>query len=574
MRRAVRPGGSITALVFLVLGLGLAPAGCKRTNDSYCCTTQEACDRPGGSGVITACADPDRPFCDNDGTYAASNGVGRTCIALPGAPCDGQGADGSCTDPGAPICFDGTCVGCAGPSDCGPDAPVCGELDHTCAGCTQSSDCAGFSDRSTCDNGVCVGCRDSGDCGVDAPVCDGDQHVCRACEAGGECDSGVCDLGGGACVAAGDILHVAPGGADSGDCGASPCQTIGYAVGQVAGARMWIQIAPGDYQENPGLVVDGKTVRLVGPGATMASLKPTAIDTPALQVLHQSDVEVDGLTLHQASGASGYGLGCSLVSGPTRPTVVLRQVTLEDNQEGAFAQACNLDIERSTLVHNTGGGLEVTSGIITVLNSFITVNGSSISRLGGIRAVLDDGSRIEHVTLTGNTAQDGLAFGLICDGGVALRNNIIYGNGGDAVAQVSGNCSHTYSVIGPRAVAGKGNIMDPPSFVDPDPVTVDAHLQAGIERHRRGPRQRREGQRQRRPAAGGRRRRHRRRRVRPGQLSPGGPGSARGGDGSPSAAARHRVGGGYRCASGVRRRTSGSTTPPAASWAWLYCERT
>lgn len=483
MRRAVRPRGSITALSLLALGLGLAPAGCKRTNDQYCCTTQESCDRPGGSGVITACADPDRPFCDNDGTYPASNGVGRTCIPLPGSPCDGQGADGSCTDPASPICFDGTCVGCAGPSDCGPEAPVCGELDHTCSGCTLNSDCAAFTDRPTCDDGVCVGCRDSGDCASDAPVCDGDQHVCRGCAAGSECDSGVCNLGAGVCVAADEILHVSPGGANTGDCGATPCQTIGYAVSQVAGARMWIQIAPGDYEENPGLVVDGKTVRLVGPGARMASLKPQANGTPALQVLNQSDVEVDGLTLHQASGATGYGVGCTLVTGQARPKVVLRQVTLEDNQEGAFAQACDLDIEQSTIVHNTDGGLEVTSGIITVLNTFITVNGRSTSRLGGIRAVLDDGSRIEHVTLTDNQAQSGVAPGIICDGGVALRNNIVYGNdngsGADGVPQVSGNCTHTYSVIGPQAAAGKGNVMDAPTFVDADPVTIDAHLRAG-----------------------------------------------------------------------------------------------
>lgn len=63
----------------LVLG-----AGCKTYDPLYCDATQD-------------CTDPDRPFCDLNGDYPASDGVARTCIPDPSAT-DGGDLDGGAPD--------------------------------------------------------------------------------------------------------------------------------------------------------------------------------------------------------------------------------------------------------------------------------------------------------------------------------------------------------------------------------------------------------------------------------------------------------------------------------------------
>jgi alpha-tubulin suppressor-like RCC1 family protein len=73
-------------------------AACKVYDPLYCDE-----DRP--------CIDPDRPFCDLEGAYPASEGVGKTCIPDP----SGEGAD---SDAGS------SADGGAGPSDGGDASPA------------------------------------------------------------------------------------------------------------------------------------------------------------------------------------------------------------------------------------------------------------------------------------------------------------------------------------------------------------------------------------------------------------------------------------------------------------------
>src|SRR5690606_26978218 len=78
-----------------------------------------------------------------------------------------------------------------------------------------------------------------------------------------------------------------------------------------------------------------------------------------------------------------------------------------------------------------------------------------------------------------NQVADGVTAGVDCTGVLVLRNNIVFGNSPDnSDPQVSGNCSHEYSLIGPIGVAGDGNLLDDePLFADAG--EGDYHLQPG-----------------------------------------------------------------------------------------------
>src|SRR5690606_33997366 len=107
-------------------------AACTKPNPNTCCVTDQQCADLG--------ADELRPC-------AAGQACGPefTCVA---AECQNS-AD--CTDPLAPICQLGLCVG-------------------TCA---TDTDCADVAGRPYCaDDGVCVGCMDASQCPADASICD------------------------------------------------------------------------------------------------------------------------------------------------------------------------------------------------------------------------------------------------------------------------------------------------------------------------------------------------------------------------------------------------------------------
>src|SRR5690606_17485470 len=257
--------------------------------------------------------------------------------------------------------------------------------------------------------------------------------------------TGVCDLGAGTCVAAGDILHVATDGVDRGECAAAaPCATIEYAAGRVAGSRMWILVAPGSYAETVRL--QGVRAHIVGPGA---ALTPDVAATPLLALL-DSDVEVDGLALRQAGGgdpALGDGVRCGVDQGTVPARLVLRRVEIAGNDgTGVESVSCELRIERSTIRDNGNGGLSAREATFTVLNSFLVDNGAEGAPLGGALLVGPAGSRFEHNTVAGNQVADGVTAGVDCTGVLVLRNNIVFGNSPDnSDPQVSGNCRHEYS---------------------------------------------------------------------------------------------------------------------------------
>jgi hypothetical protein len=209
------------ALLCLVLVAVIGGStGCWYEDPLFCCTDLAACDREGGTGVLTPCTDPERPYCDNEGEYTD---LGRTCIPDPMA----QDCDEPADCPAErPVCFEErTCVQCEDAAlHCSPSAPICDETTHMCLGCEDSDSCAAFPETPWClpSSGECVACRDTPDCPSSAPICE--DNVCRSCLSDGECSSNVCDEEVGVCIDEANAIYLSPTGQAEGTCTrATPC---------------------------------------------------------------------------------------------------------------------------------------------------------------------------------------------------------------------------------------------------------------------------------------------------------------------------------------------------------------
>jgi hypothetical protein len=428
-----------------VLTLAWLGTGCTRDTENYCCTDPQICPQ------VVACTSAERPFCDMAGEVG---GTPRLCQADPLAPDAAPSCSASlpCESPIAPACVEGTCSSCTGEADCGRFAstPHCG------------------------DQGACVGCRDDGDCTAAAPVCDDDTDACRGCRAHAECPLGVCDLAGGMCVEAKDIVFVDGAAVGGGDCSqAMACKTVNEALAKLTPTRRFMKLAAGTYVED--VTIDGKSLVLVGKGAT---LQPVTNGASALQVKGTSTVAIDGLRL---SGAGNGGDGLRCVGNPPAVTAVaMTDVTIEQNAaQGVDAFDCVVELRRSRVLANTGGGLSLKETTFTIVNNFIAQNGSASSNLGGVK--LDGGSgQFDFNTVALNVAPANVVGGVICGfaANQAFGHDIVFGNQPAASPQVGGsNCSWSYSNIGQLPVPmGEGNMNDDPLFVDG--TANDFHLQA------------------------------------------------------------------------------------------------
>jgi hypothetical protein len=485
MGRKLLVGSIIVAVAGAVAALIGVPA-CNVDVPYFCCTYQEACDRHEGGGTITGCLPryPDRPYCDNDHEYPASDGLGRTCIADPhaelGTICV-SAAD--CTDPAHSACIDQHCQGCGGASDCTAAAPVCSDA-HACVGCTQEAECSSYASTPHCGaDGTCVACRDSGDCtDPSAPACDPGSSTCRACRADAECPSEICDEDAGTCVPENQVVYVdSATGVLSGQCTKeAPCKTIQLGVDAVSGTRSRVHVAPGTYADP--VVISGKSLRISAYGAVLSPLAGPGID-----VKGASNVLLEGVQVRNVGGGSnGIGIRCTDDGG--KPSLTLVGVTVEKSSAfGVSANGCTLTLSGGSLVDNHEGGVRLSSSDFSIINNVIIKNGTPSSGFGGV-FVIDSppsgtsGAKFEFNTVSENIAQSS-ASGVICSSAVTVplsfKNSIVFGNIGSG-GQVDGNnCSWVYSDIGPGVsiVSGTGNINAAPVFVNS--LMNDYHLQPG-----------------------------------------------------------------------------------------------
>lgn len=470
IRVACRLSGSAWLVTLSCAGMAalLCLAGCKQTSELYCCVTLDEC-RDSGNGKLHPCTDPARPFCDVQGEFPASEGIRNTCIPDPNPP-ECENPD-ECTDPARPLCEEGRCVACAGPSDCGVDAPVCDTEAGECVGCSGPDDCADRPGTAVCaSDGSCVGCVAPSDCSADAPVCDEDSRTCRVCAAHDECAAGACDLVEGTCLAEAEVLYVASDGEGT-DCSrALPCASLSVAAAESSGTRKLVRMAAGTYTGTTAL--SGLTLRVFAdPGAV---LRPTPGGSVTVEVSGASEVLLYGIEVSGATADTGArALRCVDVDGS--PTLTLVRSAVKDAPGlGVESSNCTLTIDRSVISGNAGGGVSASGARFTLVNDFIVANGGPTATVGGALVSGEADSRFEHNTVANNQVQNGVEGGLSCTASTTLKNNIIYGNDAGDEGQITGNCTHRFSLIGPEPEKGEGNLADAPAFVDP--TAGDFHL--------------------------------------------------------------------------------------------------
>ena len=425
-----------SAVLLLLSALSFGLVGCTKDNPAFCCSTVESCATAGVSTLATCNGAGSRPVCDDIGDF----GPAHTCIPDPTAPaCEGTG---DCTTPQRPVCDTG---------DTG-----------TCVGCDGASDCTRFAGRNMCHptSGACVECTSPAHCtAASAPVC-GVDGTCRGCDADAECSSGVCDEGGGACVAEDDIIYVDRGGNGTLCTRTMPCAAFAVATPLLGGTRNFIVVAAGDYMEN--VVLDSKVATVVGPGA---SLHPAVFDVPAMLVLNASTVRVEGMRLYSAGGnANGDGIRCAApVSG--NPSIALIGVRIDGNVGfGIDATTCAVTISASSITGNTGGGVSVADGSFDITNTFVTGNGAN-TPFGGVRLSNNATSSVfAFNTVADNIAGAGLPKSLLCMavGQQPIANNIFFSGDQTQVQQTNCNLEFNLSNMG---LGGATNITGSPTFV-------------------------------------------------------------------------------------------------------------
>jgi parallel beta-helix repeat protein len=210
--------------------------------------------------------------------------------------------------------------------------------------------------------------------------------------------------------AAGTTRYVSPTGTDAGDCTASPCRTITYAVGQ-ANAGDTISVAAGTYAESVSVT---KTLTLIGHDATIDAAGQTS--PPNAIVI---------------SGADAAG---TLVSGFTVENAGL---------EGIFAvQTSNITIANNRVLDNDAYG---------PFNPLCADQPDDCGEAIHLQSVTDS-------TVSGNLVQDNVGGILLTDEDGPTSGNTISGN---AVLDNTLDCgitlaSHHFSLVAAAApdVAG------------------------------------------------------------------------------------------------------------------------
>lgn len=342
-----------------------------------------------------------------------------------------------------------------------PKFPVCDLTDNggTCVLCTASdhTQCTGLTPH--CEDHACVACVDDNDCGAKGV--------------------GVC-MPTGDCADPNSIIHaVSTGGSSNTTCGAmgNACNLDTAITAAKPGKNVIKLDDAGTYtSEMDGLIIDTDAGIGLTIDARDATLHRTN-DGPILTINSGKGVTILGGTIEGANGGGGDGIRCD------NATLTVHGTTIRMSEEsGIDATGCTLTLSRSRIVSNRGGGINVSNGKFVIVGNMFLSNGNSSSTNPGVAIVTtaDSTNRLEFNTIANNaTTTSIVTAGIDCKIGTGFTasHNIIWNNmiGGNAstAPQTANNCTHVYSAIGPAAVAGTGNISDPPG------LSADGHLATG-----------------------------------------------------------------------------------------------
>jgi len=349
-------------------------AACKSGNcvDGVCCTVK-AC---------SAC------------TRCNINGSG-TCDVFTGAA--------TATEcPGDAICGGGRCA--LGKCDYDPPSKVCAAI---CA--------AGSETVSRCSSGKCNATPAAA---CSPHTCDAAGEVCTTgCQVDSDCVSGsLCDRtaahvdGQGRCVVPSTIATVTNG---------MNLQTAVDAAIK-AGQRV-VRVGAGTYG---ALSISAGDVTLIGVGFPV-------IDAPgsgaAITVDGGARLALQGLIVQGAS--DGDGVLCRKGGAAQNSKLLIVESTLKGNSQHAIESVdCDVELRRSKVQNNTGGGLSLTTGRFDLVNTLISNNG--VSGTGGVQLVNAAAtSVIVNNTIARNVAGSGTISGISCTNViVSLKNQIVWEN--------------------------------------------------------------------------------------------------------------------------------------------------
>ncbi len=322
----------------------------------------------------------------------------------------------------------------------------------------------------------CVACLGSNvedmSCPATAPVCS--NQACGVCTADAQCGSGVCQANG-ACADANDVAYVNGTTSTNTACTKTePCTTVTKAL---ATTKSIIRVTDGAVvteanttATTPALKISKNVTIIGGAGSTVKR------DNfgPIVGIDGSSVVTLRGLTITGAGGGAD-GVGVQVLTG--MPTVTIERCRIANNSGiGIDVRKGSLTLLTSSVASNTEGGVSITSTGFKLTNNIIVLNGGAGSFFGGVKIdQISSGTTLKEMsfnTIANNLGPTGIVTGVACSlvlTACTFSNNIVFDNVvSSGITQTTGNnCSYTYSDIGPGAVVGgTGNLSVGPQFVD------------------------------------------------------------------------------------------------------------
>lgn len=323
----------------------------------------------------------------------------------PGPECTADTADDAC-DGATPFCVDGVCADC---SAAGGDS-ACGEI----------------GDAPYCLDGACVKCTDSSQCDASAPVCDAGSHECSACGKHADCPNSACNFETGACNPTDYTVWVDKLALDcamgDGTMALPYCSVTEAIANKVASdvLQTWtVKIRQNNYIETPLVLPDGAIVTLSGWDG-VPKLRATDDSGETLKIGAGSKVFLDRLSFNSNDAFPGVTCGGATVRGD--------DVRFAGNrQQGYNSTECTSEFHRSVFFDNDGGGIASYGGTTTIVNSYISGNGTqNFGEFGGIRSAQMNTLTLLYSTVINNLSMSG-PRSLHCtdDSTATIRNSVI-----------------------------------------------------------------------------------------------------------------------------------------------------
>lgn len=376
------------------------------------------------------------------GVSDSESNTGETTATMPSTDTSSTGPTPICTedaqcDGATPFCVDEICVDCSGAAD-----DACASLNG---------------DTPVCVDGACVECADASQCNPSAPVCDSDTNTCVGCSNHGECPDSACNFETGVCN---DIVYTVWVDKLALDCAAAdgtmtlPYCSVTEAINNKVATDLlqtWtVKIRQNNYIETPLILPDGAIVTLSGWDG-VPKLRATDDSGPTLTIGTGSKVYLDRLALN--SNDSNAGIICG------GATVFADDVRLAGNKlQGYNSTDCSSQFRRSVFFDNDGGGIASYGGQTSIVNSYISGNGTqNFGDFGGIRSAQGNELHLVYSTVLNNLSMSGPRSLHCVDDGIAeIRNSVII-----AFASPSVDCPNgtfTTSVLDEGAMDGDTNM--------------------------------------------------------------------------------------------------------------------